>query len=259
LTPNDYSPFFPVKTNRDVLIFRIASDEALVVGCDSAGGIGPKPLDKIKVDALTLGKFTARAALMEVLAAGANPICIVDTLGVEPEPAGREILSGIQAEAAQAGLESERAVTGSTEKNIPVEQTGIGVTVIATCKLAQLKIGAAQPNDIVAAVGVPCVGEEVVPAEEAGEIADTADMMQLRGASFIHELIPVGSMGIKRETQTLAEGANLSFTMLTQHVVNVVKSAGPATVILAALAENEVTIVKRLTNKPVSIVAQLHL
>ena len=259
MNPNTSSPFLPVKTNRDILVFRIASDEALVIGCDSAGGIGPKPLDKIRVDAFTLGKFTARAALMEVLAVGANPVCIVDTLGVEPEPTGNEILSGIRAEAAKAGLDPKRAVTGSTEKNIPVEQTGIGVTVIATCNLAQLKIGGAQPNDIVAAVGVPCVGEEVLPAEKADEIADTADMVKLRSANFIHELIPVGSMGIKREIQTLSEGANLKFNMLNQHAVDVVKSAGPATVILAALTENELTKLKQLTNKPVSIVAQLHL
>ncbi len=257
MTQNTFSPFFPVKTNRDVLLFRLANDEVLVVGCDSAGGIGPKPLDKIKVDAFTLGKFTARAALMEVLAVGANPICIVDTLGVEPEPTGNEILSGIRAEAAKAGLDPKLAVTGSTEKNIAVEQTGIGVTVIATCTLKQLKIGAAQPNDIVAAVGVPCVGEEVVPAEKAGKIADTADILKFRSATFIHELIPVGSVGIKRETQTLAEGANLKFRMLNQHAINVEKSAGPATVVLAALAENELENLKHLTNKPISIVAQL--
>ncbi len=257
MTQPAFSPFSPVQTNRDLLIFKLANDEALVVGCDSAGGIGPKPLDKIKVDAYTLGKFTARAALMEVLAVGANPVCIVDTLGVEPDPTGNEILNGIRAEAANAGLDPKRAVTGSTEKNIPVEQTGIGVTVIATCKLAQLKIGGAQPNDIVAAVGIPCVGEEVVPAEKAGEIADTADMVKLRSASFIHELIPVGSMGIKRETQTLAEGAKLEFRMLNQSTVNVAKSAGPATVILVALAENELSQLRQLANKPVNVVANL--
>lgn len=246
-----------MKTNRDLLIFKLANDEALVVGCDSSGGIGPKPLDKIRVDAFTLGKFTARAALMEVLAVGANPVCIVDTLGVEPEPTGSEILSGIRAEAAKAGLDPKHAVTGSTEKNILVEQTGIGVTVIAACKLTQLKIGAAQPSDIVAAVGVPCVGKEVLPAEEAGEIADTVDMVKLRSASFVHELIPVGSMGVKREAQTLAEGSNLKCSILNPCAVNVVKSAGPATVILAALAENELERLKQLTNKPVSIVAQL--
>ena len=147
-----------MKTNRDTLIFKLPNDGALVVGCDSAGGIGPKRLDKIKVNAFTLGKFTARAALMDVLAVGAHPTCIVDTLAVEPEPTGNEILRGIRAEAAKAGLDPKRAVTGSTEKNIKVDQTGIGVTVIGTCQYKHLKIGSSKPNDIVAALGVPCVG-----------------------------------------------------------------------------------------------------
>ncbi len=239
------------------MIFRLANDEALVVGCDSAGGIGPKPLDKIKVDAFTLGKFTARAALMEVLAVGANPVCIVDALGVEPDPTGNEILQGIRAEAEKAGLDPNLAVTGSTEKNIAVEQTGIGVTVIGTCALKQVKIATSQPNDIVAALGVPCVRDEVVPAEKEGKIADTADILKLRTAEFIHELIPVGSAGIKRETRTLAEGSNLRFRMLSQRAVNVEKSAGPATVILATLAKTELGILSKLTNKPLTIVAQL--
>lgn len=246
-----------MKTNRDILIFKLASDDLLVVGCDSAGGIGPKPLDKVKVDAFTLGRFTARAALMEVLAVGATPICIVDALGVEPEPTGNEILRGIRAEAEDAGLDPELAVTGSTEKNIRVEQTGIGVTVVGTCRREQLKIGTVRPKDIVVAVGVPCVGEEVVPAEEAGKITDTADALRLRSADFIHELIPVGSAGIRCEMRTLAEGANLWFRMLPQHAINVEKSAGPATVVLAALAENTLEKLEQLTNKPVNVVAKI--
>jgi hypothetical protein len=257
LTQNQLYPLLPVKTNRDTLIFKLPNDGALVVGCDSAGGIGPKRLDKIKVDAFTLGKFTARAALMDVLAVGAYPTCIVDTLAVEPKPTGNEILKGIRAEAAKAGLDPKLAVTGSTEKNIKVDQTGIGVTVIGTCPYKHLKIGSSKPNDIVAALGVPCVGEEVLPAEKTGQIADTADVLMLRNADFIHELIPVGSTGIKRETQTLAEGSNLRATMLNQNEIDVEKSAGPATVILATLAENNLENLHRLTNKPIAIVARL--
>jgi len=36
----------PVKTSRDVLIFEFENGGVMVIGCDSAGGIGPKPLDK---------------------------------------------------------------------------------------------------------------------------------------------------------------------------------------------------------------------
>jgi hypothetical protein len=248
---------FPVKTNRDVLLFEFLSGEVLVVGCDSAGGIGPKPLDKLKVDGFILGKFTARAALMEVLAVGANPVCVVDALGVEPEPLGAEILRGIRDEAEKAGLDPKLAVTGSTEKNIAVEQTGIGVTVVGTCRKEQLKIGTAQAGDVVVAVGVPCVGAEVLAEENQGKIAESTDVWALRRLEFVHEIIPVGSTGIAHEVETLAKGAKLKFTIAEQQEVDVKKSAGPATVVLAALSEQKLSELKNAVSKPINCVAHL--
>jgi hypothetical protein len=251
------APLSSLKTNRDILLFEFTSGEVLVVGCDSAGGIGPKSLDKIKVSGYILGKFTARAALMEVLAVGANPVCVVDALGVEPEPTGSEILKGIRAEAAKAGLNPKLAVTGSTEKNIAVEQTGIGVTVIGTCKKQDLKIGTSQTGDAVMAVGLPSVSDEVLPAEKAGNIAESEDILKLRKLGFIHEIIPVGSTGIAHEIQTLAEGAELKFELADQHAVDVKKSAGPSTAILVTLSAGELKKLKTEINKPVTVVAYL--
>jgi hypothetical protein len=258
LTQNRSAPLPSISTNRDIRIFKIAEDEVLVIGCDSAGGIGPKPLDMIKVDAFTLGKFTARAALMEVLAVGATPFCVIDTLAVEPDPTGKQILYGIREEAEKAGLDPKLAITGSTEKNIAVRQTGIGVTVLGCCKRKQLKIGKSQPGDAVAAVGVPSVGDEVLPAEAKGTIADTTDILRLRDFAFIHELIPVGSLGIKEETQKLAESSNLKFNMTPQEMVDVEKSAGPATVILASFPLRKMETFRRISTKPVCIVAKLN-
>ena len=79
----------------------------------------------------------------------------------------------------------------------------------------------------------------------------------LRNADFIHELIPVGSTGIKRETQTLAEGSGLRAIMLNQQVIDVEKSAGPATVVLVALTENNLEKLRRLTSKPIAVVTRL--
>lgn len=245
-----------IASNRDVLLFEFPTGQVLVVGCDSSGGIGPKPLDKLKVDGYVLGKFTARAALMEVLAVGATPVCIVDALAVEGTPLGAEILAGIRSEAVQAGLDPDLAVTGSTEKNIIVEQTGIGVTVIGTCSSrSQLKIGISQDGDLVAAVGVPCVAGEVLTAE--GKIAETADIVTLRDLGFIHEVIPVGSTGVAHEIQTLSRCSKLAYNLTPQAVVDVKKSAGPATVILATLRIEDLAQLKAATPKPVTVVAAL--
>lgn len=251
--------FTPVqtKTSRDVLLFQLPTIGFLVVGCDSSGGIGPKPLDKLKVTGYILGKFTARAALMEVLSVGADPICVVDTLGVEPEPSGAEILTGIRDEAAKAGLDPKLAVTGSTEKNIAVEQTGIGVTVVGVCEAERLKIGTSKPNDVIAAIGIPSVADQVLTGEENGEIAETLDVLKLRGLDFAHEMIPVGSTGILHEVETLAGGAKLNFRMAENLEVDVKKSAGPATVLLVSLAEENLERLKTVISKPVNPVGYL--
>jgi hypothetical protein len=256
LTQNLLLPF-PVATYRDVLLFEFANGEVMVVGCDSAGGIGPKPLDKIKVDGYTLGKFTARVTLMEVLATGAKPLCVIDALGVELEPTGNEILKGVKDEAVKAGLDPRLAVTGSTEKNIPVQQTGIGMTVIGMCKKASLKIGVSQPGDTIVAIGIPCVGDEVVPAEKEGKTADIADVLKLRDISFVHEKIPVGPEGITYEMETLAKSSKLKFKLTNQNSVDVQKSAGPATVILASLPNSKLGALKRAISKPIHVVGVL--
>ncbi len=258
MTKNITPTLSQIKTNRDILLFEFAHDEVLVVACDSAGGIGPSPLDKIKVDGFTLGKFTARTALLEVLAVNAMPFCIVDALSVALDPSGAAILSGIRAEAEKAGLDPNLAVTGSTEKNIIVEQTGLGVTVIGICRKGQLKIGTALPGDVVVAVGIPSVGNEVLPAEKVGNIVGSTDILKLRELPYVHEVIPVGSTGIAHELKILAESSKLNYTVAKQQKVNVRKSAGPATVALVCLPESDLANLMRIVNKPVSIIGHLH-
>jgi selenophosphate synthetase-related protein len=250
-------PLTPIQTNRDVLIFQFDSRQAIIIGCDSAGGIGPKPLDRVRVDGYTLGKITARVALMEVLSTGAKPFCVVDTLSVEPEPTGNEILRGIRDEAETAGLDPKLAVMGSSEKNFAVKQTGIGVTVIGIIETKALRIGVSEPEDLVLAVGTPCVGDEVVQAEKRGKTADTSDVLKLRDMKFVHEIIPVGSEGIAHEIRILAESSKLKFRFTEQPRVNVKKSAGPATVLLVSLPEDRLAELKHAIGKPVNVVGQL--
>jgi hypothetical protein len=229
----------------------------MVIGCDSAGAIGPKSRDKVRVDGYTLGKITARVALMEVLSTGAKPICVIDTLSVEPEPTGNEILEGVRDEAKKVGLDPKLAVMGSTEKNFAVEQTGIGVTAIGIIEKSLLKIGVSKPEDIVVAVGFPCVGDEVLHAEKLGKTADTSDVLKLLSMEFVHEIIPVGSEGITREVRILAEGSKLNFKFNHNIRIDVKKSAGPATVLLTSLPESRLVEVNHVISKPINIVGQL--
>ena len=246
-------PTKTIRTARDLSVFEINDDSVMVVGCDSAGGIGPKPLDKVKVSGYTLGRFTARVALMEVLAVGATPICLTNTLGVEPDPTGFEILEGIKSEIQLAGLDSSLVVIGSMEKTVAVEQTGIGITVVGLAPKNNLKIGLSKPDDLLVAVGRPSVKDEVLPAEERGEIADLEDLLKLMRCDFVHDVIPVGSQGIIHEVNVLAEDSGLR-AKLELPEVETKKSAGPATTVVVTVSKNALSKLSGLTNKPIQII-----
>jgi selenophosphate synthetase-related protein len=245
-----------VRTARDVRLFRIGG-RIVVVSCDSCGGIGPKPLDRVRVSGYTVGRFTARVALMEALSVGAEPICLANTLTVEPKPTGVQIIKGIRDEVRHAGLDSRIVMTYSTEKNTPVRQTGLGVTVLATTTSRSLRVGRCKSGDAVVAVGLPRVGNEVVTAEKKREIADTRDVRTLLSSHVVNEVIPVGSQGMLREAQTIAEDSSLQFTLKSHPDVDVRKSAGPATVILCACPDSRVRKLSAFVEKPVQLIGTL--
>jgi hypothetical protein len=248
-------PTTKIKTARDISIFEINKNLVLVVGCDSAGGIGPKPLDKVKVSGYTLGRFTARVALMEVLSVGAKPFCLTNTLGVEPDPTGLEIVRGIQSEVTKLGLPLD--LIGSMEKTVEVQQTGIGVTVVGLTPKNKLRIGMSLPNDSIVAVGFPNVKEEVMPAEERGETADLQDLLTLINCNFIHDVIPVGSLGIKHEVKVLCQDANLAAKLDNKCTFNIESSAGPATVVLVTVGKDHIHKLSDLVDTPVTVIGTL--
>src|SRR5665648_715497 len=87
----------------DVSILKMPTGHAIVTGSTSTGAVGPKEMDKVKVDGRVLGKFLARVALMDVSATGAFPLLLSVTLGVEKEPTGNEISEGIKREVRSIG------------------------------------------------------------------------------------------------------------------------------------------------------------
>jgi hypothetical protein len=194
---------------------------------------------------------------MEALSVGAEPVCLANTLAVEPRPTGVQIIKGIRDEVKHANLDSRIAMIYSTEKNIPVRQTGLGVTVLATAAFKSLKVGQCKSGDAVGTVGVPYVGNEVLPAERNRMIADTRDVRSLLDSNLVNEVIPVGSQGILHEARTIAEDSGLNFTLRSHPDIDVRKSAGPATVILCACPSSRVREVSAFVEKPVHIVGRL--
>lgn len=214
---------------RDVTLLDLPGGDRLIIACDVAGGIGPKVHDRIKAPGYLLGRLTARVALMELIAAGGRPIALVDTCAVEPEPAGADILRGVRDEAALAGLAAD-AITGSFEKNIPVVQTGLGVTAIG---LAIRTPPVARVGDVIVAIGHPKVGSEVAPDDP--DAADLPLLQRLMADPLVHDIVPVGSRGLAAEAAELAAAAGAELELTTpEEGWDFAKSAGPATSLLAA-------------------------
>ena len=244
-----------VVTERDVSYLRVGSnDEVLVVACDSDGGLGPKPADTVFVDADVLGRFATRVPLLEVVAAGATPVLVVDTLSVERDPTGAAIIAGVRVEAASAGLPAS-AVTGSTEENVPTVASAVGVTVLARAGLHELRAASAVPPFAVLLLGRPMSA----PAQRFGpdhdEVLTVPALVAALAVTGVVEALPIGSQGIWHEFEQLAASAGGTARPSADWPAPMNQSGGPSTAALLAVdgdrADEIAAAVRRVTAKPV--------
>jgi hypothetical protein len=62
---------------------------------------------------------------------------------------------------------------------------------------------------------------------------------------------------VLHELQTIAEGAKLNYEIVNQTAVNIQKSAGPSTVLLASLNKTDLPSLQQAIAKPITIIAIL--
>jgi hypothetical protein len=136
-------------------------------------------------------------------------------------------------------------------------QTGVGMTAVGIAKSKDIIIGRSRSGDVVVSVGLPSVGEEVLENEGKGLIADTDDLLKLLSSNFIHSIIPVGSKGVRYEFGVLALESGLKPILAGSLEVDVKKSAGPSTVLLASLRRSKVNDLRALFKKPMNIIGYL--
>jgi hypothetical protein len=241
----------------DVSILKLPTGHAIVTGSTSSGAVGPKELDKVKVDGKYLGKFLARVALMDVTATGAFPLQLSVTLGVESEPTGNEIIEGIKREARTIGLDPNQVLMENTEDNFQTVQTGAGLTVVGLANEDELRLGKTMPNDLIVSIGRPKVGMEVIAAEAHGEIADLKNVTQLNQRKYVHDISAVGSFGIASEAKMMAYGVGRQLKLIEPAGLDLNKSAGPATVVLATIDPDRLEDLKALIPKPINVVGEI--
>ncbi|ABZ84149.1 conserved hypothetical protein [Heliomicrobium modesticaldum Ice1] len=213
---------------RDVEVVALSPEQCLVVACDACGAIGAKELDAVQVSPYIVGIFTTRVALMEILATGAEPVALTVTVANEPFPTGGEVIAGVRDELATIG-KRDLPLAISTEKNIPTRQTGVGITLVGAVEKERLRVGCSRPGDCVYSLGWPKVGAEVV-VDDGKAIARADHVQALLAHPGVHEVLPVGSKGIRAEAEKLAAAVHCRICEWQSVAgLDLDKSAGPST------------------------------
>ncbi|MGB9659080.1 MAG: ribbon-helix-helix domain-containing protein [Nitrososphaerales archaeon] len=241
----------------DVTLMKLPTGLILSLSYTSSGGIGPKPMDKIKVDGFTLGRFMTRVALMDTISINSWPKLMVATLSVEMNPTGIEILRGMRSEAKKVGMDPDQSISMNTEENISTDQTGLGVTAVGLVHEDELRMGRTQPNDALVLIGEPKVGDEVIQAEKEGKIAALHDLVRLTQLDFIHDLIPVDTQGIAYEARMIAHMVGRQVEFYNNLKIDLEKPAGPATAVLTTMDEAQIEKLTWITRKPITIVGRV--
>jgi len=242
-----------INSLRDISLLQINEKELLVIACDSAGGLGEKKYDQVKVSNKILGKYTVKVPLMEVMSIGAEVISVIDNLAVEYKPTGKEIIAGIKENLKL--LSSAELLNGSTEENIKTVQTALGVTVIGKITLEKLKkYTFSNKNNIIVAAGLPLVGENLMKYKS--KAVNLKKFLQLKELDYISQFLPVGSKGILYEAKIMAKENNYDFELINNKL-DLVKSAGPASVILLSLKEKKFSKLKDEIDLPLNKIGKL--
>ncbi|HAK1571214.1 TPA: alpha-L-fucosidase [Listeria monocytogenes] len=215
----------------------------ILTSCDISAGFGEKAHDGLMVAPEVTARLTLRVALIEMIASGAEVVAVSDVVGAEMEPTGRRVIAGLKDELIKANL-SHIELNGSTEENMKVTQTSVGVLVTGFATKAALKLINVHEAAVLFAFGEPIVGPEVL--QKMTEMPDYRLVKKLVAHKAVLEVVPVGSKGMAYEAKLLArlnDGVFSASDTFSEEIMN--KTAGPASVILVAVKASDVTVFER--------------
>ncbi|MEY8304442.1 AIR synthase related protein [Anaerosalibacter bizertensis] len=227
-----------ITKHRDLTLVDINKDQMLVISCDSSGAIGNKEKDIVKVSPEVTGYYATQVSLMEILSFGAEPITIVNTLSVEMDDTGKKIINGIKKALEPLDFDMSSVITGSTEENFPVIQTGMGITIIGIVDKKNWERPYTQAGLLSVVVGIPKIGNEVI-ADNNSTIMNISRLLELKEKKYIKEILPVGSKGILYELEEMAKTNNIDFQLEKNINIDLKKSAGPSTCVLVSIEEDK--------------------
>jgi selenophosphate synthetase-related protein len=238
---------------RDLSVWQ-AGDVVHVVACDANASVGELPADFQKRPPEEAGYNATKVPLMEVIAAGARPLLVVNTLCGPLDDYGSRVVAGVRSALAEIG--SDAGVTGSDETNMTTTQTGVGVTIIGTVPAGGFRVGSSVAGDVVVCVGTPKDGVVVPYREGDADIAAPRHVLDALGAG-VHEVLPVGSKGVAYELGQLAATAGLAAEPVPTPGLDTSVSAGASTCFLTSLPPEALPALRAAVPLPVVVVATL--
>ncbi len=207
-------------------------NEYLVITSDNSGGIGEKEHDIVNVPYDVLSYFAFRVAIMENIAHGATPLSVVlhnFCGGAKWE----ELLGGIERGKRELGM-NNLTITGSSETNMVLLQSALGVVVIGRKQRNELQEVSLSDGIRFAVIGKPLVGDEVV--NESNTIAPLDLFQWVSEQEGVRAVLPVGSKGILYELNELLAEEEVTAEKI-QVELDVHKSSGPSTSFIVSYDE----------------------
>lgn len=240
---------------RDLNLIPWDEETYLVISCDSAGGIGDKIDDIVKTEPRILGFHTAQVVLMEMLSIGVYPFFLSNTVSVEMNPTGLQIIEGIKDALRILDLEEVVEITGSSEENMKVKSSGIGLTLLGRVRRQDFRFPQTNENDLAVVIGTSACGQDVLDGDERERFSLSA-MKKIMGKEYIHEMIPGGSGGIFHEITQLESRSELVFRRMNAGRLNIHASSGPATSALVTLSRKDLDQFRKDIGIPVEIIGE---
>ena len=241
-----------VKKFRDLSVIELVGDLMLVVACDSNAGCGEKPKDHFQWPYEEAVSSMFKVTMMEILASGATPVCVINNLCMEMEPTGKKIIKYMQQQMIDCGMDPDTQLTGSTEDNAKTVQTGVGLTIIGLAAKSQMRLGNTKIGDTVVCIGNPQGGGDSPYRETDLDIAKVPLMQQLCKLPYIHEILPCGSHGVRYEAHELAKYAGGTFCLYDEAAdMRLDGSCGASTAVIVSVSPGDVEKLIATVNAPV--------
>lgn len=237
---------------RDLTLVDVHEDYLLAVSCDSAGGIGDKPHDVVRTSPFIVGYHTAKVALMELLCVYGEPILLSNTLSVEMEPSGAEMIRGIEFLLKEYDPRHSIALTGSTEENFRVSVTGLGVTIVGRIRKRYWPLKKTEAEDLAVMVGDAMYGEEVLTTEKEKSLT-LHHVKSLRELPYVREVVPGGSKGMAHEIALVERASKIQLLPAEGMEPLLHRSCGPACALLVTLRKEHLKDLQETLNIPVHV------